>query len=80
MIILLMNENKKYLNMMKKKIGNEDLNILKTQCPEGKFVNINQKIKEFVDSNYDMNRAAFYAYGAYLNNFRANLLKFIFKT
>lgn len=27
-----------------------------------------------------MNRAAFYAYGAYLNNFRANLLKFIFKT
>lgn len=27
-----------------------------------------------------MNRAAFYAYGAYLNNFRANMLKFIFKT
>jgi hypothetical protein len=27
-----------------------------------------------------MNRAAFYAYGAYINTFRANLLKFIFKT
>lgn len=33
-----------------------------------------------VDQSYDLNRAAFYAYGAYINNFRDNLLKFIFKT
>jgi ATP-dependent RNA helicase DDX18/HAS1 len=44
------------------------------------LVGINKKIRELVDQSYDMNRAAFYAYGAYLNNFRANLLKFIFKT
>lgn len=44
------------------------------------YVGINRKLRDLVDQSYDMNRAAFYAYGAYLNNFRANLLKFIFKT
>jgi ATP-dependent RNA helicase DDX18/HAS1 len=33
-----------------------------------------------VESNYDLNRAGFYAYGSYLNYFRANLLKKIFIT
>ena len=33
-----------------------------------------------MDQSYDFNRAAFYAYGAYINNFKANLCKFIFKT
>lgn len=28
-----------------------------------KFVGINDKIRELVDKSYDMNRAAFYAYG-----------------
>ena len=45
-----------------------------------KFVGINDKIREFVDQNYDMNRAAFYAYGEYINIYRANLLKKIFRT
>ena len=44
------------------------------------LVGINRKLRDLVDQSYDMNRAAFYAYGAYLNNFRASLLKFIFKT
>ena len=45
-----------------------------------KFVGINDKIRDFVDKNYDMNRAGFYAYGEYINFFRANLLKKIFRT
>ncbi len=44
------------------------------------LVGINNKLRELVDKSYDMNRAAFYAYGAYLNYFRENKLKFIFKT
>lgn len=28
-----------------------------------KFVGINDKIRDFVDKSYDMNRAGFYAYG-----------------
>ena len=45
-----------------------------------KFVGINDKIRDFVDKGYDMNRAAFYAYGEFINVFRANLLKKIFRT
>ena len=66
--------------MLKKKVCEGELNIVQIHYENGKLVGINDKIKRLVDSNYDMNRAAFYAYGAYLNNFRANLLKFIFKT
>jgi ATP-dependent RNA helicase DDX18/HAS1 len=43
-------------------------------------VGINNKLRDLVERSYDMNRSAFYAYGGYLNNFRTNLLKFIFKT
>jgi hypothetical protein len=45
-----------------------------------KFVGINDKIREFVDKNYDMNRTAFYSYGEYINYLRANPLKKIFRT
>lgn len=45
-----------------------------------KFVGINDKLREFVEKNYDLNRAGFYAYGSYLNYFRANLVKKIFRT
>ena len=45
-----------------------------------KFVGINDKIRDLVDKGYDMNRAAFYAYGEFINVFRANLLKKIFRT
>lgn len=45
-----------------------------------KFLGINDKLRTLVESNYEFNRTAFYAYGAYLNNFRANLLKKIFNT
>ena len=41
---------------------------------------INDKLRDLVDKSYDLNRAAFYAYGAYLNYFRANLLKKIFRS
>lgn len=61
-------------------MGEGQLDIPIIHYENGKLVGINDKIKRLVDSNYDMNRAAFYAYGAYLNNFRANLLKLIFKT
>jgi ATP-dependent RNA helicase DDX18/HAS1 len=47
---------------------------------KNKFVGINDKLRELVDMSYDMNRGAFYAYGSYLNYFRANLLKRIFRT
>lgn len=33
-----------------------------------------------METSYDINRAAFYSYGAYLNYFRENKLKLIFKT
>jgi ATP-dependent RNA helicase DDX18/HAS1 len=33
-----------------------------------------------IEKNYDLNRAAFYAYGEYLNYFRRNLLKRIFNS
>lgn len=41
---------------------------------------INDKLRELVDKSFDLNRAAFFAYGAFLNYFRANLLKKIFRT
>lgn len=75
-----MKGNKKYVNMLKKKVGGGELEVQQIHYADGKLVGINQKIKELVDSSYDMNRAAFYAYGAYLNNFRNNMLKLIFKT
>ena len=33
-----------------------------------------------MDKSYDLNRAAFFAYGSFINYFRANLLKKIFRT
>jgi ATP-dependent RNA helicase DDX18/HAS1 len=45
-----------------------------------KFVGINDKLREFVEQSYDLNRKGFYAYGSYINYFRANLLKKIFRT
>lgn len=45
-----------------------------------KIVGINDKIRDFVDSSYDMNRTAFYAYGEFINFYRSNLLKKIFRT
>lgn len=47
---------------------------------ENKFVGINDKIRDLVDQSYDMNRAGFFAYGEYINYYRANLLKKIFIT
>lgn len=64
--------------MLQKKLS--EVSIEKVNYASGKLVNINQKIHQFVDSSYDMNRAAFCAYGGYLNYFRENRLKLIFKT
>ena len=41
---------------------------------------MNDKLRELVDKSYDLNRAAFYAYGSFLNSYRASLLKKIFRT
>jgi hypothetical protein len=64
--------------MINKKIAG--LDISETAYSPNKFVGINDKIRDFVDQSYDMNRAAFYAYGEYINFLRANLLKKIFRT
>jgi ACT domain-containing protein len=65
--------------MISKKI--EQIKELKhLEYSENKFVGINDKIRDLVDQSYDMNRAAFYAYGEYINYLRANLLKKIFIT
>ena len=63
--------------MLTKKIG---LTAEVLQFSVNKFVGINDKLRELVDKSYDLNRAAFFAYGAFLNYFRANLLKKIFRT
>lgn len=47
--------------MISKKI--EDLQINGLEYSINKFVGINDKIRDFVDKSYDMNRAGFYAYG-----------------
>ena len=78
--IVLMRKNKKYINMIKKKILDGKLDAVVAECPANGLVGINKKLRDLVDQSYDMNRAAFYAYGAYLNNYQVNMLKFIFKT
>lgn len=66
--------------MMRKKIMPGRLTLTVTTYSPNSLVGINKKLRQLVDQSYDLNRGAFYAYGAYINNFRANLLKFIFKT
>ena len=76
-VLLLLKINKKYLNMLAKKLS-ITANIL--PYSPNKFVGINDKLREFVEQSYDLNRSGFYAYGAYINYFRANLLQNIFRT
>ncbi len=78
--IVLMRKNKKYINMINKKLFEGKLNYIVASYSHNDLVGINRKLRDLADQSYDLNRAAFYAYGAYLNNFRASLLKFIFKT
>lgn len=66
------------MNIVSKKIAN--LNVSEMAYSPNKFVGINDKIRDLVDKSYDMNRAAFYAYGEFINYHRANLLKKIFRT
>jgi hypothetical protein len=66
------------LNIIGKKINN--LEVSEQAYSPNKFVGINDKIRDFVDQSYDMNRAAFYAYGEFINYYRSNLLKKIFRT
>lgn len=75
--LVLLKINRKYMQMLNKKVS------LSTQVLEfskNKFVGINDKLRELVDKSYDLNRAAFYAYGSYLQYFSSNLLKRIFRT
>lgn len=76
-ILVLLKINKKYLNIVQKHLP---LTIEPMEFSSNKFLGINDKLRKLVDSNYDFNRAAFYAYGSFINNFRANLLKKIFNT
>jgi hypothetical protein len=76
-VLLLLKINKKYLNMIEKRLS------LKAEVLEfshNKFVGINDKLRELVEQSYDLNRKGFYAYGSYINYFRASLLKKIFRT
>jgi hypothetical protein len=75
--LVLLKINKKYLNMIEKRLP------IKTELASfssNKFLGINDKLRELVEKNYDLNRAGFYAYGSFINNFRDNLLKRIFQT
>lgn len=65
-----MKENKKYINMASKKIGEGYKIVTTSEYSKNQLVGINSKLRDLVDQSYDMNRAAFYAYGAYLNYFR----------
>jgi hypothetical protein len=47
--------------MVSKKIDDLKLNLM--EYSTNKFVGINLKLREYVESNFDMNRAGFYAYG-----------------
>lgn len=76
-ILVLLKLNKKYLNMIAKKL---DIKPEVMEYSHNKFVGINDKLREFVEKSYDLNRAGFYAYGSYINYFRSNLLKKIFRT
>ena len=66
------------MNIIGKKINN--LELFELAYSPNKFIGINDKIRDFVDKSYDMNRAAFYAYGEFINLFRLNPLKRIFRT
>ena len=45
-----------------------------------KCLMVEDKFLQIVDSNYAINRQAFYAYGSFLQHFNKNLLKRIFRT
>jgi hypothetical protein len=76
-LLVLLKINRKYLKMVEKKCS---LHFDVVEFSSNKLVGINDKLRELVETNYDLNRAAFYAYGSYINHFRANLLKKIFRT
>lgn len=47
-ILFLVRDNKKYINMLKKKVGDGKLDILQISFEAGKLVGINDKIKTLV--------------------------------
>ena len=69
--------DKKYLQILSKKVAVKS-SIMTFSA--NKFVGINDKLRELVEKNYSLNRAAFYAYGAFINYYRSNLLTRIFRT
>ena len=75
--MVLLRIDKKYLQILSKKVS---VNSTILTFSANKFIGINDKIRELVDKSYDINRAAFYAYGAYINYYRANMLTRIFRT
>ncbi len=74
--LVLFKFDKKYQQILSKKIS---INVTEKSFSVNKFVGINDKLKEVVDKSYDANRSAFYAYGSFLNYYRSNLLKRIFR-
>ena len=75
--LVLMRVNKKYLQILKKTI---EVQTHFFTFSASQLVGINDTLRTLVDSSYDLNRAAFYAYGACINSYRRNLLKRIFRT
>ena len=77
LILFVFKNNRGYIKMVSKKLGLEfgELNF-----NPHKFLMIQDKFLELVDSNYAINRQAFYAYGSFLQYFNNHLLKRVFRT
>lgn len=57
-----------------------NISLLPLTFSPNKLIGINDKLRESVEKSYDLNRAAFYAYGSFLEYFNNNPLKRIFRT
>lgn len=80
-IIFVPSPFRKYMNLIKKKVLSP-MGIESSICDytAGKLIGINGRLREFVETNYDMNRKAFNAYGSYLSHIEKHQNKRIFRT
>ena len=77
LVLFLFRCNRDYLKMARKKLN---LEFKELTFNANKLMLVEEKLQKMVDSNYAINRQAFYAYGSFLKHFNANLLKRIFRT
>lgn len=77
LILFVFKGNRGYIKMVGKKLS---LQMTELSFNPHKFLMVEDKFLELVDSNYAINRQAFYAYGSFLQYFNGHLLKRIFRT